>query len=365
MSYPAVNIYLVDVLGAPITSALVKFFDQAGATAITEGTTDSTGLFSCILPAPQTYQVRCYKQQVTFGRPQLLQVVDPPAPNDFNITGTLFVPPTAVDPRLCMASGFFRGPNGDPAVNVAVHFIALFDPLLLDGAAVLAPERVREYTDGDGFMRVQLIRNGKYDVMIQGMEDLTRAITVPGQPEREPARSAVPRGRLDHLLAAQALWPCPSARRSPSPPPSMTSTGEQLHGVAIGDVFWRSSDIDVLAVKPSGLKITLRGVGARHGEHPRLPGPTGRSSASRTRLLPGVPRSGYRVLMLALDGLQHAARQALFASRTLLALRHADPAARTEAGRSSSRSSASSTGRCHAGARAPRSRCRLLPPRCG
>lgn len=37
--------------------------------------------------------------------------------------------------------------------------------------------------------------------------------------------------------------------------------------------------------------------------------------------------------MLALDGLQHAARQALFASRTLLALRHADPASRAEAGR--------------------------------
>lgn len=37
--------------------------------------------------------------------------------------------------------------------------------------------------------------------------------------------------------------------------------------------------------------------------------------------------------MRALDGLQQAARQALFASRTLLALRHADPASRAEAGR--------------------------------
>lgn len=260
MSYPAVNVYLVDTMNAPIVNALVKVFDQTGATAITEGMTDGSGLFACILPAPQTYQVRCYKPQVVFGRPQLMQVVDPPAPNNFTVTGTLFTPPTASDPRFCMASGFFRGPNGDPAVNVAVHFIALFDPLLLDGAAVLAPERVREYTDADGFMRVQLIRFGKYNVTIQGMEDLTRSITVPDSPSVNLPDLLFP------VVASVSFTPpgpytVPVDQEIVITPTIMTSTGEQLCGVAIGDVFWRSSDVNVLAVKPSGLTITLRGVG--------------------------------------------------------------------------------------------------------
>lgn len=261
MSYPAVNVYLVDKMGAPIASVLVKFFDQAGATAITEGITDSAGLFSCILPAPRTYQVRCYKQQVAFGRPQLLQVVDPPTLNDFTITGTLFVPPTATDLRFCMASGFFRGPSGDPAVNVTVHFIALFDPLLLDGVAVLAPERVREYTDSDGFMRVPLIRNGMYNVMIEGMEDLTRAITVPDSPSVNLPDLLFPVvGSI--TFVPPGPYTVPVGQEIIITPTILTSTGEPLCGVATGDVFWRSSDVNILAVKPAGLHITLRGISA-------------------------------------------------------------------------------------------------------
>jgi hypothetical protein len=259
MNYMPVNLFIIAPSGAPIEGALVKVFDEAGTLAFTEGTTDDRGVFACLLPV-QTYQVRCFKRQVAFGRPRLIAVLDPPTTNDFTLTGALFYPPTSNDLRLCLASGFFRGPNGDPAVNVTVHFIAKFDPILLDGEAVLSPERVHVRTNKDGFMRVTLIRNGEYDVMIQGFEDMLRTITVPD-------RSSVNLPDLLFPVVASIHFDPPGPytvaldQEIAVTPTILTTSNEVLPGTAIADVNWRSSDTNILSVKAGNTTLTLRGIG--------------------------------------------------------------------------------------------------------
>lgn len=254
-----VNVVLAAPSGAAIAGALVKIFDAAGAVAFVEGMTDGAGRFECLLPA-QTYQIRCFKRQVSFGRPQLIEVLDPPAVNDFMVTGVLFDPPTSNDPRLCLASGFFRGPNGDPAANVTVHFIAKFDPVLLDGDAILSPERVQVRTDKEGFMRVTLIRYGEYDVTIQGFEDMLRTITVPD-------RSSVNLPDLLFPVVASIAFDPPGPyvlavdQEISVTPTILTTSGEVLPGTATADVNWRSSDSNVLGVKAGSSILVLRGIG--------------------------------------------------------------------------------------------------------
>ena len=263
MSFQPVNLFVINPTHQPLAGVLVKIFDEAGVAAITEGITDATGCFACLLET-QRYQVRCYKPHVTFGRPVVV-VVGEPGPNDFELVGSPFEPPTSNDPRLCLAWGFFRGPDGAPAANVSIQLIARFDPLLLDGDAILSPERVEARTDKDGFMRVALIRFGQYDVTIEGLENVLRSISVPDQPNVNLPDLLFP------VVASITFDPpgpytLPRNQEITVTPVVRSSSGEVLEGTATADVNWRSSDDNVLGVKPSATTITLRGVGAGSAE---------------------------------------------------------------------------------------------------
>lgn len=264
MTYESVLLFILDATpeATPIPNVLVKVFDSSGLAAFTEVTTDDTGMGVALLPAPATYQVRCYKQQVAFHRPVLMDVLSQPIPpqtNSFNIRGETFIPPTSKDLRLCLVSGFFRRPDGSPAANVDIHLIARFDPILLEGSAVLT-ERVEVRTNRDGYVQVALIRNGKYDLTVQGFEDVTRTIIVPDQ-----GTANIPDVMFPVVSTIVFDVPGPYlltvGQDFPLMPTVITTSGVVLEQVALGDLFWRSSDSNVLGILIAGGILTLRGIG--------------------------------------------------------------------------------------------------------
>lgn len=263
MSFVPVDVYVKDSLPVqnPVAGVVVRVFDINGATVYTQATTDADGHAGFLLPDSQTYQVRFYKLHCQFTNPQYIAVVPLPGTNVFDVQAQVFEPPAAVDPRLCRASGFFRDVTGAPATDVDVQIIAKFNPLLLEGSAVVT-ERVNVRTDKDGYLEVDLIRNGQYNVTVSGMEDVVRMISVPDAPSCNlpdlifPVVGEVsfdPEGPYALTLGGDDV---------PITPTIITTAGSVLEGTALGDVIWASSDPTIFVVLPTATQLMLRPQGA-------------------------------------------------------------------------------------------------------
>jgi hypothetical protein len=179
---------------APIENVLVRVFDAAGTTFITQDYTDVQGIADFTLNGddpPVDYQIRLSKTGVAFDgslgddskSPQLIQVWTPPAnspsgTNDFTVQGQTFERPVATDPRLCRASGFFRRADGVPYPNLDVIFTPRFKPAIVDGDSVMWGA-INTRTDDDGYLEVDLFRGGEYSVLIETLEDCPRHVVVP------------------------------------------------------------------------------------------------------------------------------------------------------------------------------------------
>lgn len=256
-TYVPVNIYVTDNTAAanPVSGVTVRVFSQDGLTAITEAQTDGTGLAAFLLASDFTYQVRFFKFQTIFQNPQYITVEDPPVQNGFTTTCVPFSPPMSQDPRLCMASGFFRTVTGAPAPNTDIQFISKFDPLIIDGDAVLNERQIAR-TDKNGYVQVPLYRCGKYSVIVAGMEDVRRDIAVPDQP-------GVNLPDLIFPVVSQIVF-------NPTGPFTVTiGTDLQVTSTIVTsdgnedrnywDVFWHTSDIGICAVLAGSPILTLRG----------------------------------------------------------------------------------------------------------
>lgn len=183
MGFESVDFYIADTTPPknPVGGVVVKVTSKDGSLVYGQATTDVHGHAALLLPSGITYQSRFYKFQVGFTNPQLFTVQSAPAINSFDIAANLLTPPVPLDARLCTAFGFFRDTTGAVQSGVDIHFIAKFDPVWLEGAAVLK-ERIIVRSDEKGYVQVNLIRNGQYDVTIQGEEDVVRCISVPDAP---------------------------------------------------------------------------------------------------------------------------------------------------------------------------------------
>lgn len=256
MSHEAVDIYVMDQLGDPISGVVVRFFDADGTALETQGVTDANGLASFLLPSG-TSTVRCYKFAVAFGGPALIVVLEGQN-NAFNLYGSAVVRPVASDLRLCTACGFFRRENGSPHANVDIHIVAKFDPLLLDGSAVM-PSRLSVRTDINGWAQVNLIRNGQYDVTIQGDRDLMRMVTVPDEGSVNLPDLLFPVvDRVEFDVATP--WTISMGSSLDVVPTVYLSDGRVLGGSARSDVVWSSSDSAVVQVVTNMDKLTLQGL---------------------------------------------------------------------------------------------------------
>lgn len=180
MSIESVDILVVDTtLSAnPLEGVTVKILTEDGTSVVAQPVTDVNGLVTQLL-STGIYQVRFFKFGVTFTT-QLIEIL-PAVVNQFKVRGEVYTYPQSTDTRICIASGFFRTPSGGLAKGVDVHFIAKFNPLLLEDAAIM-PERVTQRTNKEGYMEVPLIRFGQYEATVEGMEDYLRVVCVPDAP---------------------------------------------------------------------------------------------------------------------------------------------------------------------------------------
>lgn len=263
MTLEVVDVYVSDDTSqhAPIEAVKVRFYAPDGYTFIQEAVTDSSGHVSVLLDAPATYQLRYFKTQVSFTQPVQIVVVvptGPPPSNAFDVSGHVFSAPEAVDPRMCRCSGYFRNPDGSPAPNTDISISPKFDPLLLDGAAMLA-ERVRLTTDTNGYVQVDLVRFGKFDVAVEGMEDWADEIAIPDSP-----KANLP-DLLFSVVARVTFEPAGPYSIAVGEELTLTPTvywsdGNVESGAAIEDVQWSSDDPSTMAVRVSPTSLTLVGI---------------------------------------------------------------------------------------------------------
>jgi hypothetical protein len=265
MGYESVDLLVTDStpLAAPIAGVFVKVLSQDGRILFTTATTDVNGQAGFLLPSGQTYQLRYFKQAVSLPNPQYFEVLPTPlAPGQTNtllVTGQLVAPPLSTDPRLCVAFGYFRGPDGSPASNTEIHFMPEFNPLWLDGAGILK-ERVIVSTDDKGYAQIPLIRFGKYSVTVAGAEDIVRHISVPDAVNVNLVDLLFPIVQLVELYAPGPYTLSVAAGDYVVQPQVYASDGELLQGSAISDVAYASSDPTVLLLLPTNNTLVLRPV---------------------------------------------------------------------------------------------------------
>ena len=261
MTIGNVDVQVVDdtTLHTPIAGVVVRVFDATNTVYITQATTDASGVAFFSLVVPSSYYVRFFKDKVSFNQPQLLVALDQPL-NDFSVIGHVYSPPEATNPRLCRCSGFFKRPDNSAAVDHDIHFIPKFDPLLLEGNAMLT-ERLAQRTDSQGYVQVDLVRFGQYEVTVEGLEDQQRVITIPDAPSVNlcdllfsvvsriefdpPGPWAIAVGSDNDYTVGVTVY---------------TSDGRVLPGTAMQDVQWATGDATVACVMPTDTTIVLRGL---------------------------------------------------------------------------------------------------------
>jgi len=267
MPYLPVEIYVLNRGGVhdPIANVVVRLLDRQGRLIHSQSTTDALGKATFLLPTEQSpYQARCYKQSVWFESPAVIDVVEsvPPVLNSFNLYGDALIPPVSKDARICVAYGYFKDGTNSPFAGCTLHFMPKFEPLIIDGNAVLK-ERTLTRTDGQGYLEIGLIRCAKYDVLIEGMEDQIRTIYVPDQ-----VNVNLPDLLFPVVERVDPVWPVPYlppyeirvGTEVTIVPTVWTSSGLQLYGTANQDVRWSSSAPDIMAVTVMPDKLILRGM---------------------------------------------------------------------------------------------------------
>jgi hypothetical protein len=260
VSFEATNVLVLDTTpqANPVANVTVKILSADGTIVYGLATTDSSGHAGFLLPSDVPMQLRCFKFAVSFINPQLFTVISGQT-NSFNVQAVLVTPPVPNDPRLCTAYGYFRDITGAPQANADIYFIAEFNPVWVDGAAVLK-ERVQVRSDKNGYAEVNLFRFGHYRCTVAGEEDITRKIRVPNLPNCSLPDLIFP-------IVSQAVTTPPGSSFQISVGQELmiglnlyASDGECL-GTAIGDVLYSTSDQSVLSYNVYKAGMTLIGVG--------------------------------------------------------------------------------------------------------
>lgn len=265
MAFQTVDFYINDTTPQknPVSGVTVKILSSNGSIVFGLTTTDQYGHAGFLLPDGQSYQARFFKFSVSFTNPQLFTVPAGQAAS-FNVAAELVNPPVPNDPRLCTAFGFFRDVTGAPQRNAEVQFIARFDPVWVDGAAVLKERKVIR-SDRDGYCQVNLFRNAHYDCTVVGEEDITRKIRVPDQP---------------NVNLADLIFPVVErVVTTPTGPAFSLSVGQEMQigflayasdgeclGSGVGDIIFSTSNQSVASYSIYKDGLTLIGVGVGQAE---------------------------------------------------------------------------------------------------
>jgi len=263
----------VQVLSDALPPALVdgvgiRVFDESGASLLTSGVTGDVleGQVEFSLEGddpPVRYQLRLHVNGGSVVSPQLIDVYSPPAAaptgsNNFSITAGLFDLPPSPNPRMCRCSGVVRRSDGRPFRGAGIHFLPLFNPLVVDGEAVLG-ERVMVRADASGYVQVDLYRHGLYRATVESHENVQREVVVPD-------RASV---NINHLLfpvVAQATfdpvgpWTVAVGANLDIYPTITASDFRTLEGTASDDVHYTIDDPSIANVTVRGQFLSVRGV---------------------------------------------------------------------------------------------------------
>jgi hypothetical protein len=184
-SYQSVDVYVMKRgTNEPMEDVVVRVFNEENTVFYADSVTDAEGRVGFTLYT-RKYNLRFYKFSTRFQQPQLIEVLEGPSgeavENSFNVYAEVVDCDSAIDPKLCRASGYFRDITGAPHRYLDIIFIGEFAPILLDGSGVLSERRMIR-TDKSGLACVDLIRCAKYSVTVEGFEDQLRSISVPDAP---------------------------------------------------------------------------------------------------------------------------------------------------------------------------------------
>lgn len=257
MSYEPVDVILREraPVGPAIPGVNVRLFSQDGTYLYGEAVSNAQGVASFLLPAPVTYQARFYKPKVDFAQPVLLAVPEG-VPSRFEVYGTPFVYPQSVDPRLCLASGFFRRPDGSVAPNLDLRFSNKFQPVVLEGDAIF-PRTFSTRTDARGYVQVHLLRGALYDVEVEGLEQYSRCVAVPDWPWVNLAHLLLPVVKAVSFDVPGPYSLAVGGTLTLRPTVYSTDLRELAYS---SDVLWTVSDTRIAALEYGLETLTLRGL---------------------------------------------------------------------------------------------------------
>jgi len=288
MAVETVKVYVKDQDDEPIVSVLVRVFDEDGAAFISQNYTtlvSGRAVADFTLDGddpPISYTIRLSKTGVAFDgalgddskSPQLITVYSPPAAapngnNYFEVVGQTFTLPVATDPRLCRVSGFFKDPAGRPLPGLDITFINQFDPTIVDGYGIMS-SKVDVRSDEDGYVELDLYRNGEYRALVESVEAPTSCDTQSIIFERVlmvPDRSSVNINDLLFPVVDAIVW---------DPDPISVAEGEtldifttvtatdfrELVGTANEDIIYSTEDETIATVTALPDKLVVLGVTA-------------------------------------------------------------------------------------------------------
>ena len=168
----------------PLTDVRVRVYSEDGTVFVTEGDTDESGEVSFLLDDLTYHWVRFFRPGWRFPTKARVFVDETNGATAFEVYGhDLVEMPTSTDVTLCRVSGIVVNPAGIPVDGAYFRFLALGYPRVL-GDRPVVPTRVEVRSSQGGYVEVDLIRGGVYEVACEGMggpylDDFSRQVLVP------------------------------------------------------------------------------------------------------------------------------------------------------------------------------------------
>lgn len=165
--------------GAALEDVTVRVFSEDGETFVTQGTTDEDGELVLELTDETTYWVRFFKVGYQFASKLTVDVDSSESSNTFDVEGTdLLEYPPSTNEYLCRASGYVRGADWAPRAGLRMTFMLTGEPRVVADQVMVSSDLITE-SDDDGWIEVELVQGGTYDVIVQGMDDEVQRVQVP------------------------------------------------------------------------------------------------------------------------------------------------------------------------------------------
>jgi len=165
--------------GQALEDAIVRVFSEDGETFVTQGTTDSDGELVLELEDETTYWVRFFLVGYSFDSLLTIDVDSSESSNTFDVEGTyLLEHPPSANQYLCRATGYVRGADWHPKPGIRMTFSITGEPRVVAGGVML-PQDVIVESDAEGWIEVELVQGGAYDVVVTGMDDEVLRVKVP------------------------------------------------------------------------------------------------------------------------------------------------------------------------------------------